>query len=118
MPGSGARGLGLVDERRKRRGFARSELRKALAIELDAGRFQSVHQHAVRDAVFAGGGVDADDPQAAVVALLLLASDVGVDSRLLGRFLHELVELALVLEVALCEVCQLLSLGATNYSTL
>ena len=115
-------GFGLAlwpfDERRKRGGLARGELGEALAIERDAGRLEPVHQHAVGHAVLARGGVDADDPQAAVVALLPLAADVGVDARLLGRLLHELVKLALVLEVALGELGELLALGATDDSTL
>ena len=48
-----------------------------LAIQLDAGLFQSVDELAVAQAVQLGGGADADDPERAVLTLLLLASGVG-----------------------------------------
>ena len=99
------------------RRLARGELGEPLAVELDAGGLEAAHEHAVGEAVLARGGVDADDPQAAEVALLALAADVGVDARLVGRLLRELVELALVLEVALGELAELLALVAANRST-
>ena len=43
-----------------------------------AGGLQAAHQLRVGEPVLARGGVDADDPQAAEVALLVLAADVGV----------------------------------------
>src|SRR5690606_40713812 len=79
---------------------------------------EPVHEHAVGGAVLARRGVDADDPETAEVALLVLAADIGVDACLLGGLPHELVELALVLEVALGELGELLALLTTNDSTL
>src|SRR5688572_6455094 len=110
-------GLRFVGELGKGRGLARRQLRQALAIELDAGGLQSEHELAVRHAVLARRGVDADDPQPAVIALLALAAGVRIDARFFGRLLHELVELALVLEVALGEFRELLTLLTADYAT-
>src|SRR4029453_12314210 len=106
------------NDRRKRCWLAGRELREALAIERDSRGLQTPHQHAVGPAVLAPGGIDADDPQAAIVALLLLAARISVDAGLVGRLLHELVKLALPLEVALGETREFLPFGATNRSTL
>src|SRR5688572_32059795 len=106
----GSGGLCLFGELGKCRGFTRGELGQALAIELDAGVLQPEHELAVGETVLARGGIDAHDPQAAIVALLPLAPDVRIDARFLGRLFHELIELALVLEIALGELGELLPL--------
>src|SRR5690606_23699604 len=54
------------------------EVREDLAIELDAGLLHGGDELAVAHAVRAGRGVDARDPQGAVVALLGAAVGVGV----------------------------------------
>src|SRR5688572_25352629 len=109
--------FGFVRKLRKRRGLTRREFREALAIELDAGVLEAEHELAVGDAVLARRGVDADDPQAAVIALLELAAGVRVDARFFGRLFHELVKLALVLEIALGELRELLALLTTDDTT-
>src|SRR6478609_7064224 len=63
-------------------GVADGDVGQHLAVELDLGQAQSVHQLAVAHALLAGGGVDALDPQAAELALAVLAVAVGVGARL------------------------------------
>src|SRR5271154_7137421 len=58
------------------------QLRQHLAIGLDAGLLQPVHQRAVGDSAFARERVDARDPERAVVALLGLAIAIGVSEAL------------------------------------
>ena len=93
--------LGLLGQRRERRRAGDRQLREALAIERDAGVLQAVDQLAVGQAVLARRGVDADDPQAAEVALLAAAADEGVLERGVDRFLRGAIQLALVGVVAL-----------------
>ena len=95
--------LGLFDELAKAAGSRAASSARLLRSSSMPAVLRPFMKHAVGQAVFAGGGVDAHDPQAAVVALLALAADVCVDARLFGRLSHELVKLALVLEVALGE---------------
>src|SRR6478736_1013553 len=53
-----------------------------LAVELDLGLAQSVHELVVGEPVLAGAGVDADDPEPAEVALAGAAVAIGVGERL------------------------------------
>src|SRR6185295_2403845 len=86
------RGLpGFLGKTSERLGVADGHVRQHLAVELDAGGLQAVHELAVRHALLAGGGVDPDDPQAAEVALLVAAVAIGVRVRLDERFLGALV---------------------------
>src|SRR5690606_7432041 len=57
------------------------ELGEHLAVNLDAGVLQAVHEAVVGHALGAGRGVDALDPQAAEVALLGATVAVGVGHR-------------------------------------
>src|SRR5262249_9421504 len=66
----------------------------------------------------AGGGVDADDPEPAEVALLLAPADVGEVARAVDGLLGRPVELALGEEVALGEGEDLLAPLAALASTL
>src|SRR2546428_420831 len=76
---------------------------------------QSVHEAAVRELVQPRGGVDADDPEAAEVALLAAAVPVGVLLRPLDRLLRRLPELGAPAEVPLGELHHLvLALQARN----
>src|SRR4051812_35372428 len=74
------------------RRILQGDVGKHFAVELDAGLLQSVDEVAVGKAVQAGGGADADDPDRAVLALLLFASEVGELHATLHRFLRSLVE--------------------------
>ena len=70
--------LRLFAQRGEGRGVVDGELGEHLAVDLDASLLQAVHQLGVAQVVHPGAGVDAGDPQAAEVALLELAADVGV----------------------------------------
>ena len=67
--------------------------------------------------MLAGGGVDADDPQAAEVALLAAAADEGVAERGVDRLFRGAIQLALVGVIALRQPKQLLALGAPDRSS-
>src|SRR4051794_10132394 len=93
-----AGGLGKASEGL---GVAHGDVGEALAVELDAGQLQAVHERAVAHAVLARGGVDAGDPQAAEVALAVAAVAVRVGVRLDERFLGALVVRVRLAAVAL-----------------
>src|SRR5438477_5954796 len=58
-----------------------------LAVEFDAGFFQTVDERAVAHIVQFRGGSDADDPQRAVLALALFPAGVGeLQSAVYGLF--------------------------------
>src|SRR6202158_444026 len=61
------------------------ELRQHLAIALDAGFLQAIHQAAVRDAVFARERIDTRNPQGSELALFLLAIPIGISEALFER---------------------------------
>src|SRR4051794_33357385 len=74
LGGSGRRRLtGGVGESGEGLGVADGDVREDLAVELDAGELEAVHELAVAHAVLARGGVDARDPEAAEVALAVAA---------------------------------------------
>src|SRR6478736_2373207 len=90
--GSGGRRLaGGIGKSAEGLGVADGDVGQHLAVELDAGQLEPVDEHAVAHAVLAGGRVDADDPQAAEVALAVAAVAVGVGVGLHDRFLGPLV---------------------------
>src|SRR5205823_3238925 len=60
---------------------------KHLAVKLDLGRLQAGDELVVREAVRAGARVDPHDPEAAELALLVLAVAVGVAERVLDLLL-------------------------------
>ena len=64
-------------ERRKRRG-RRWPAQRDLAVDVHASDLQAVDHARIAQAVDAGRGVDAGDPQATEVALFLLAADIGI----------------------------------------
>src|SRR5919204_839098 len=86
---SGSRRLpGALGKPSERLGIADCDVRQDLAVELDLRQAQTVHELAVRHALAARRGVDARDPEAAEVALLVAPVAVGVavglEQRLLG----------------------------------
>src|SRR5260370_1856633 len=101
-------------------GVLHRDVRKDLAVQRDACSFEAVNQLSVRQAVVAGGGADALNPQAAVLALLDAAVALGVTVGAIGGFLRGLVELALGEEKAFCPLEVLLApcpaLGAAFYA--
>src|SRR5690242_20659561 len=70
-----------LDERGERGGVVHGQLGQDLAVDLDVRGLQTLDEAVVRDAVGAGSGVDALDPQLTEVALALLAVVVVVDQR-------------------------------------
>src|SRR4051812_49783565 len=71
---SGRRRLaGALGESAEGLGVAHGDVGQHLAVELDAGQLEAVHERAVAHAVLARGGVDAGDPEAAEVALAVAA---------------------------------------------
>src|SRR5205085_4147284 len=84
-------------------GFGRvgGEIGEHLAVEFDAGQREAVHELRVVQPVDARRGADADDPEAAEVALLALAAWVGELQPALDRLLGRAVELRLRPAVAL-----------------
>ena len=109
--------MACLREAGKRRRAGDGELRQALAIERDAGVLQAADELTVGEAVLAGGGVDADDPQPAEIALLAAAADERVLERRVDRFFRGAIQLALVGVIALRQAKQLLALGAADCSS-
>src|SRR3954452_21200602 len=86
------RGLpGCFGESAERLGVAHGDVSQHLAVQLDTGQLQPVHELRVAHAVELGGGVDAGDPQATEVALAVAAVTVRVGLRLDDGFLGALV---------------------------
>src|SRR4051794_3392138 len=79
--GKASEGLGVAD----------GDVGQHLAVQLDAGQLEPVHEGPVAHPVLPRGGVDAGDPQAAEVALAVAAIAIGVGVRLDQRFLGALV---------------------------
>src|SRR4029450_9364898 len=87
-----ARGLpGFLGKTSERLGVADGDVSEHLAVELDAGLLQTVHELAVRHALLARRGVDANEPETAEVPLLVAAVAVRVRIRLEQRLLGALV---------------------------
>src|SRR4051812_16842489 len=82
-------------------GVADRDVREHLAVKLDAGQLEAVHELAVAHALAAGGGVDAGDPEATEVALLVAPVAVRVGVRLEQLLLRAPVGRVLLAAVAL-----------------
>ncbi len=98
------RGLCLFHQGGEGGGVVDCQLGKHLAVEGDTCLLKAVHQLGVVDAVHLGGGGDTGNPQAAEVALLLLAARKGVVAGLLDGLFGHLKVGALGAEVALCQL--------------
>ena len=96
----------------KAAGLAIASSDRLLRSSVTPACLQPVDQLAVGEAVLARGGVDADHPQAAEVALLAAAADEGVFERGVDRLFRGTIQLALVGVIALRQPKQLLPLGA------
>ncbi len=82
-------GLDLLDDRGESRLVEHRHVGQDLAVDLDRGLPQAIHEHAVRHAVLARRRVDARDPQRAEHALLGAAVAVGVLPGVHDRFLGD-----------------------------
>src|SRR6478735_1226075 len=74
-------GAGELHERGEGRGVVDGEVREDLAVDLDTGGLEALHEPVVRHAVGAGRSVDALDPEATEVTLLRATVTVGVTQR-------------------------------------
>src|ERR1700690_3267269 len=109
VAGSGSRRLaGDLGKTSERVGVAHGDVGEHLAVELDAGQLEAVHQLRVAHAVDPCGGVDAGDPQAAEVALAVAPVAVGVGVCLEQSLLGALV-------VGVCLAAE--ALGLLEYGT-
>src|SRR3990167_7201755 len=75
--------LRLIDQSLERRRLPHGEIGHDLAVDLDPGLEDAVHELRVGEAMLAGRGVDALDPQTAERALLVAAVAVGILQALL-----------------------------------
>src|SRR5690606_4014725 len=95
-------GLGFFHERGKTCLVENRDVCQNLAVKLNVGLLQSVHETAVGHAVLAGTRVDAGNPQATEHPLLVAAVTVGVLARLDDSLLGNTEHLAARVVVALC----------------
>ena len=70
--------LGGLDQSVEAGGIVDGHLRQHLAVQLDAGLLQAVHEGGVVHTLSTNSVVDAGDPQVAELALLLLTADESV----------------------------------------
>src|SRR5271170_5945224 len=110
-------GLSLLHECGEAGSVIYSDVRQHLAVELDSGGLKTVDELRVADVVDLGRGIDAHDPERAVLALLLFASAVGELQSALDGFLRCLVELRLSKEITACALEDLLAAVVTFCST-
>src|SRR5689334_7791950 len=92
---------GLLGKSAERLRIVHGEVGKHLAVDLDAGLAQSVHELRVAHALAPRGGVDPDDPQPPEVALAGPAITVRVSARAHHLLVGEPVARMLAAEVAL-----------------
>src|SRR2546423_6154338 len=84
----------------KRRRLVDREVGEHLAIEVDVGEFQAVHELAVAQSIGARRRADANDPERAELALLELAAREGEIQRALDLLFRMAIELALGAAIA------------------
>src|ERR1700677_2535513 len=68
--------LGLHGESGKARGVVGGNVSEDLAIEAIAGELEAIDKGRVAHAIVAAGCIDTDDPEGAILALLLFAAGV------------------------------------------
>lgn len=93
-------------------------LSEDLAVELDAGELQAVHELAVGKVVHTGGCVDALNPKSADVALLVAAITVLILQGMLSLLLHSTEGAGTNAVVALSTLYEGLTLLATRHCAL
>src|SRR6185437_13142035 len=91
--------LGLLGESGKAGGVVGGDVGKDLAVQTVAGQLEAVDEGRVAHAVDAAGRVDTDDPESAVLPLLLLAAGVREHESALDGLLRCLIELGFCEEV-------------------
>src|SRR5207342_3902149 len=108
--------LGLLGDLAERRDVVDRDVGQGLAVQLDVRLQQAVHEAAVAQAVHAGGGVDAHDPQRTELALALLAADIRVLGSLGDGLLGDAEDLATGVEVALRQLDDFLVATTRRYT--
>src|ERR1017187_1146191 len=110
-------GLGGGDDVREPLRILHRDLREDLAVHVGAGLLQARHELAVAEIMQARGRVDADDPETAELALLLLAVARRIDERPLDLQLGDAEAIVLGAVIALRELQDsfpaILPLGST-----
>ena len=96
------RGLGDLDELSESVGIGDGHVGENLAVELDAGLLEAVHEHGVRQAVDAGCSIDTGDPETTDVALLVATVAVLVLERVLDLLFSSTIGTRLRAIVAFC----------------
>src|SRR5262249_16693690 len=101
----------------ERRWLVDCEVCQHLAIQLDIGELQPVHELAVAQSVGARGGADSHDPQRAKVSLLELAPGERKIERAFDLLLRVTIQLALCAAIAAGEFQNSFSFLQTFVST-
>ena len=107
--------LCLLAESGESSGIMDSGLGEHLAVHVDTGELEAVHEGGVVHAVCLGGGADTGDPQLTEVSLLQLAADVSVAAGLHDSLLGHLEVLGLGAPVALSQAQDLISSLARHH---
>ena len=92
--------LRLLGEAFKCAGIVHRQVGQDLAIQFHSALFEPVDELVVAHPVQFGGGADADDPERAILALLLFASGVGELQAAFDRFFGGPVEFGFCEEIA------------------
>src|SRR4051812_2739791 len=97
----------------KRLRLARREIREHLAVDLDAGALDAVHELRIGQvqAELAHAGIDALDPQSAEAALLVAPVAIGIAQALLDLLEGDPVIAGIAIAIALGELEDLLVTG-------
>ena len=93
------------------------QLGKQLAVQVDAGLLQTVHELRIVGAVELAGCGNTGNPQAAEISLFLLAADIGIVAGLHDGLFGHLKALALRAEIAFRHLQGLFSYFAGHHSS-
>ena len=112
---SGNRGLGLLAQGGEGGGVMDCGLAEHLAVHVDTGNLETVHEGGVVHSVHLAARADAGDPQGAEIALLHLAAHIGVTPGLHDLLFCHLEVTGLVAPVALGEAQHFISSLARHH---
>ena len=89
--------------------------REHLAVHVDAGELQAVHEGGIVHAVHLAACADTGDPELTEVSLLLLAADVSVAAGLHELLVCHLIVTGLIAPITLCKTKNLVSVLAGHH---
>src|SRR5690625_5086480 len=112
------RGLSLLDQARESCRLMHRQIRQNLAVDLDAGLVDSVHELGVGQAMLTGGRIDSLDPECAKLALAHPAIAIGVLQRLFDPLDGDAVNVLATAAVSLGLLDDLLVGGMPGRATL